>query len=232
MPWCNILTNGSLGAILSEKGISYLWYKNSREMPLTKWHNDALLDPCPIKIKLFRDGDFIYEYGSFSEDGSWQTVHSRGYSTYSVTVEGINIKITVFIDINTDSLILKTYIYNSGSVAADLKLELECNFVMGDPTGKYVVSAVKDGIISVKNSINHEINDIVLYVVNSISKENERSYEPGGSVKSICGVYLNPREKKECTYSIVMNSLQDIDYEESLSAVKSYWEKKNRYNKD
>ncbi len=75
------LKHGKLGAILSEKGISYMWYINSRETPLTPWYNNPVTDKCGFRLMI---NDLTYNtaltnIGYADENsGRWTVRHGIG----------------------------------------------------------------------------------------------------------------------------------------------------------
>ena len=93
-------------------------------MPLTKWHNDPVTDHCPITIKIHQGEALLYEFGSSPQNASWQTIHSRGYSTYATNIGDLKILVTVVIDINSGSMIISTDIQNAGSTPADIVTDI------------------------------------------------------------------------------------------------------------
>lgn len=229
LPWCNILTNGSLGAILSEKGISYMWYKNSREMPLTKWRNDAITDNCPVRIKMYSGDSLIYEFGSSAPAASWQVRHSRGYSVYSVNIDGLSIKITVFICIDSNIMLMHTDIYNSGSADCEIGTELECRLVMGDATGRNVIVSCENGVSHASNYVNDNMNQVTFSAAceRLEAEQPDEQETPGGVIKKRYHVSIKPGRRQEYSFVLGTDEIKpNINRRGLLAELKSYWNKR------
>lgn len=44
LPWCHVLANATFGTLLSDKSLGFTWAINSRQMKLTPWSNDTMMD--------------------------------------------------------------------------------------------------------------------------------------------------------------------------------------------
>ncbi len=103
MPWVNILSNPSFGALVSETGAGFAWQGNSQRNRLTPWSNDPVLDP-PSEAVYIRDE----ESGAFwtptaspvREDSPYRARHGAGYTVFEHNSNGIDQELTVFVPVD------------------------------------------------------------------------------------------------------------------------------------
>lgn len=100
-PWCNVLTNGDYGCIVSQAGGGFSWRGNSQLKMLNRWEQDLLRDEF---------GRFLYLRDDASGDvwsadwqptrltpEKWAVRHGLGYSITELTSHGIRCEKTVFV---------------------------------------------------------------------------------------------------------------------------------------
>lgn len=92
LPWSNVISNPSFGALVTESGGGYTWSENSRENRITEWSNDPVLDPVSevIYVRNVESGDFWSLTPNPSGSGlSYQVEHGFGFSKFSTNNRGI-----------------------------------------------------------------------------------------------------------------------------------------------
>ena len=100
-PWSNILANPDFGCLVTESGLGYTWWKNSRENKISPWYNDTLLDSSGEAIYI-RDEDtgevFSPTPRPLGQKGNYQVSHTWGSSSWQRQSHGIRQELTVFVD--------------------------------------------------------------------------------------------------------------------------------------
>ncbi|MDR2711684.1 MAG: hypothetical protein LBB91_01045 [Clostridiales bacterium] len=100
-PWSNILANPDFGCLVTESGLGYTWWKNSRENKISPWYNDTLLDSSGEAIDI-RDEDtgevFSPTPRPLGQKGNYQVSHAWGSSSWLRQSHGIRQELTVFVD--------------------------------------------------------------------------------------------------------------------------------------
>ena len=94
--WCQLLSNGRMGALVSESALGFLWYKNARECPLSPWSGDILRTSGPETLE-------------FLQDGRWQSVFADvcgaathvtwdfGSARWEKCSGGVTLRVTVWV---------------------------------------------------------------------------------------------------------------------------------------
>ncbi len=98
-PWINVISNGKFGFNVSENGVSYSWYKNSRENKITNWTNDPVEDGESEEIYLRNeDNGRVWSISPkpVRDNGEYIIKHGFGYSIFTHEFEGIIGEITMF----------------------------------------------------------------------------------------------------------------------------------------
>ncbi len=103
--WQQMLSNGSLGAIVSDCGMSGLWLENAREMRLIPPDTDARSTQGAELLWLEADGQNVSLFAA--NDGFPCRVHyGPGYACWEKEIAGRQIRTRVFIPMNTNVRIL------------------------------------------------------------------------------------------------------------------------------
>ena len=91
-PWINVLAGPDFGALVSERGGGYTWYRNSAEARLTTWTNDPVLDR-PGEALYLRDeetGDIWSPTpGPAPAPARYTARHQAGQSTFDHASHGL-----------------------------------------------------------------------------------------------------------------------------------------------
>ena len=162
-PWINVMSNGNFGFHVSEGGISYTWFKNSRENKLTTWSNDPIIDGEAEQIYLRDEVDG--ELWSISpkpirDGGEYIIEHSFGYSTFKHEAKGIVGEMTMFMPIHDDVKLCIVKLKNNSSIKRKIGVTYYGQLVLGvTPQGssQYVYSSVEE-------------EETILYAQNSYHK--------------------------------------------------------------
>ncbi len=97
LPWCNVMSNGGFGTVVSERGGGFTFAHNARENQLTPWRNDPVRDPLAELFQL-RDDRTGRVWRLTSGDGEYIVRHGFGYTRFEHGGEGLMQRLTVFID--------------------------------------------------------------------------------------------------------------------------------------
>lgn len=89
-PWCYIYSTRLFGTLLSHNSLGFTWYRNSREMRLTPWNNDPLLE-CDGEIICLELYSEKFDLAAISD-----TVYfKKGLAIYYGAVSGISYEMQV-----------------------------------------------------------------------------------------------------------------------------------------
>lgn len=133
-PWINVLANPSFGALVSELGTGYTYWRNSRECKLTPWSNDPVLDP-PAELGFLRDEDsgelwtITPAAGKHAEP--YLIAHGRGFTTFDHERGGIRHTMTVFVPKQDPVKIMRLRIKNTSSEHRRLSVTYYAEWVIG-----------------------------------------------------------------------------------------------------
>ncbi|KOA20799.1 N,N'-diacetylchitobiose phosphorylase [Clostridium homopropionicum DSM 5847] len=133
-PWINVVANKDMGFIVSERGASYTWCKNSRENKLTSWSNDWVRD-LPGEALYIRDeenGDVWSILPSTIRDkGEYIIEHGFGYSNFKHEAKGIIGEANMFVPLEDKVKICKIKLKNNSSTDRKLSLTYFTQLVLG-----------------------------------------------------------------------------------------------------
>jgi cellobiose phosphorylase len=133
-PWINVLANPVFGALVSELGTGYTFWRNSRECKLTPWSNDPVLDP-PGEIGFLRDeasGEvWTMTPGSGKTASPYLVSHGRGFTSFEHEREGIRHTLTVFVPEDDPVKIMRLRIRNASSERRQLSVTYYAEWVIG-----------------------------------------------------------------------------------------------------
>ena len=166
VPWCNILTNSRVGVIVSEKGISYMWYENSREVPLLPWRNDPIKDICGVRLNI-EDVSYnktLMTLGTASYDsGEWKVRHGIGYSIFQKEQDNVKVSVSMFISLDNDCFIQIVNITNMKHEDMQVSIDYESDITVGSKDAYFVLNKdIGSGILS-KNCFSETLKDKLYY---------------------------------------------------------------------
>ncbi len=102
-PYSNVVSNGNVGFIATENGITYSWTDNSRESKLTVWRNDERSNHSSEDVFLFVNNklyDLTSVYNSIC-------IHKCNEAIYINKIGRLNIKVSVYIGGNGKCILKK-----------------------------------------------------------------------------------------------------------------------------
>lgn len=133
-PWTNVLANPIFGALVTELGTGYTFWRNSRECKLTPWSNDPVLDP-PGEQGYLKDEDSGVLWTLTPSPGKhpepYTVVHGQGYSMFRHEREGIRHELTLFVPVKDPVKIMRLRLANTSSRQRRLSLAYYAEWVLG-----------------------------------------------------------------------------------------------------
>ena len=150
LPWCNLLANGSFGALLSETGGGYTFGANSREAKLTPWYNEPVRDQRGEILLLWDEetpwNPFTVEPGRLQGEQA-RVRHGYGYTTYEATAHGLLCQLTQFIHREGPVKYLLLSVQNPSLYTRRLNVLYGAEWVLGDlPHPESVHTYTKEGV--------------------------------------------------------------------------------------
>ncbi|MDQ6422207.1 glucoamylase family protein [Paenibacillus sp. LHD-117] len=133
-PWINVLSNPGFGAIVSELGTGYTFWRNSRECKLTPWSNDPVLDP-PGELGFLRDEDTGQAWAltpSAGEDPApYLVTHGLGSTVFEHVRGGIRHELSMFVPMEDPVKIMRLKLRNDSGAARKLSVTYYAEWVIG-----------------------------------------------------------------------------------------------------
>ncbi|MUT64825.1 glucoamylase family protein [Paenibacillus sp. NEAU-GSW1] len=133
-PWINVLANSNFGALVSELGTGYSFWRNSRECKLTPWSNDPVLDP-PGELCFLRDeasGEIWTTAPSAGEDTNpYEVTHGLGFTAFEHESEDIRHKMTMYVPIDDAVKIMRLKLTNRSSRTRHISVTYYAEWVIG-----------------------------------------------------------------------------------------------------
>lgn len=131
--WTNMLTNGSFGYIAADSGMGNMWFKNARELKLTRWDN------APATVSGPESLEYIFAKGRYSVFAADDGVPCRvrfgyGYTVWEKSFGSSGTRCTAFVPPNIDArvFILELYGETSG------RMTWKCEPLLSDNDNDYV----------------------------------------------------------------------------------------------
>ncbi|WP_304457981.1 GH36-type glycosyl hydrolase domain-containing protein [Alicyclobacillus sendaiensis] len=136
-PWANVLANPHFGALVTELGTGYTWWRNSREWKLTPWHNDAAFDPPGEAVYLADLDRGIVASATPSpagDEGAYEVTHRPGVTVFESDVGGVRVTLEVFVDRAEPVKWMRVRLRNSSDVRRRMRVGPYAEWVLGvDP---------------------------------------------------------------------------------------------------
>ena len=170
-PWINVLANPGFGALISESGAGCTWSRNSRNLRLTPWSNDAVRDPHDEALYL-RDEDRGLLWSPFSGPipghGPYEMRHGFGYSRCRHESAGLRVETDVFVHASDPVKIVRVRVVNPGHRVRRLSVTAYQRLVLGSSPAGAARSVVtwRDGqehILFARNGGAPEFADAVAF---------------------------------------------------------------------
>ncbi len=139
-PWCNVLANPRFGTLLSESGSACTWFGNSSEYRLTPWRNDPVQDTSGEAL-YFRDEETGKVWspcgGPRSHKQTHLVRHGAGYSHFLKNAEGLEQRVTVFVDPVHPLKIIRVRLTNRWQRVRRLTASYAAEWVLGNDRGNH-----------------------------------------------------------------------------------------------
>ena len=100
VPWSNIISNGHLGFIATDRGMTFSWARNSNENKLTVAYNDALssLTGEAFYVRDEESGELWCAQPILgSTKAEYEVCHGEGYTTYKTAQGGLALTLSMFV---------------------------------------------------------------------------------------------------------------------------------------
>ncbi|WP_125154038.1 GH36-type glycosyl hydrolase domain-containing protein [Clostridium rectalis] len=171
-PWINVISNKKFGFHISESGVAYTWYKNSRENKITTWSND------PVK-----DGESEALYIRDEESGNiWSLTpkpirdnnryiieHGFGYSSFKHNIHGVNGVYTTFASKDNSVKFGLVKLKNNTNIDRSLSITYYAQLVLGvtpQQTAQYITTYFNDNkkYLYAKNPYNNSFGEYITFL--------------------------------------------------------------------
>ncbi|MFA5143651.1 MAG: glycosyl transferase family 36 [Candidatus Omnitrophota bacterium] len=135
-PWINILSNGSYGAIMSQTGSGYSWWRNSAVARMTRWFQDLVCDDMGRYIFIKDRGNKNFWSLAWKplcpKFDFYEVRNGIGYTTITSKLYDIRASETVFIPPDEDLEIWRITIRNEGPRKRRLSLITYLEWCLGN----------------------------------------------------------------------------------------------------
>ncbi|MBC2399085.1 GH36-type glycosyl hydrolase domain-containing protein [Clostridium tetanomorphum] len=181
-PWINVISNGNFGFHVSESGIAYTWYKNSRENKITTWSNDPVKD-SESEALYIRDEVFGKLWSispkPIRDEGRYIIEHGFGYSTFKHKVFGIGGEVTMFSPMNNSIKLSIVKLKNDTDVERKLSVTYYAQLVLGvvpQQTAQYISTYINSNkeYMYAKNPYSNNFGNLIAYL--KIAGGEDESY--------------------------------------------------------
>ncbi|WP_214630157.1 GH36-type glycosyl hydrolase domain-containing protein [Paenibacillus agaridevorans] len=133
-PWINVLSNPGFGAIVSELGTGYTFWRNSRECKLTPWSNDPVLD-TPGELGFLRDEESSLVWTLTPSAGanaaSYLVTHGLGSTSFEHKRGGIRHELSLFVPMEDPVKIMRLKLRNDSETPRKLSVTYYAEWVIG-----------------------------------------------------------------------------------------------------
>ncbi len=134
-PWCNVIANDKeFGFLVSERGSSCTWSKNSRENRITPWSNDPVSDPSGESIYLVDLGSgekWSPTPAPMKGPGPYKVSHGQGYTHFENNNYGIQQRLLMFCSTNKEVKVNQLTLKNESNFTRKLSLFYYVELVLG-----------------------------------------------------------------------------------------------------
>src|SRR5699024_9370348 len=130
-PWANILANPRLGALVTERGGGFTWYKNSRFGRLTPFDNDPLREGWGEMLYVLEGEEYFLALPGPRPGRAYRALHAQGYSAFETGTEALHARLTVFVDEKWPVKWLLLALENRTGAEKRLEIRLAVDWLMG-----------------------------------------------------------------------------------------------------
>lgn len=130
-PWANILANPHFGALVTERGGGFTWYKNSRFGRLTPFDNDPLREGWGEMLYVLEGEEYFLALPGPRPGRAYRALHAQGYSVFETGTEALHARLTVFVDEKWPVKWLLLALENRTGAEKRLEVRLAVDWLMG-----------------------------------------------------------------------------------------------------
>ena len=223
LPWCNILANPSFGTVISNKGVVYTYFKNSREFKISNWSNDWVS---------FTPGETftgIFETGS----NEYNLKYGFGY-VQIIEEESIKKKMDIFVPINMNAKVHIIELENTSNKEEQRRISYKIDAVLGvskDTHADFVISKVINDKLCIKNPYNDEFSNNIVYTTVVSDKTDLINVEYDEKTYTT-NVFVNLKPNKKTTFAIILgvNETSEEKIDEDLEKIKNIFDIQKMYD--
>lgn len=137
--WSHILGNKTFGTVITQNGLGYTWYKNSRLNRITEWTNNSILD-IPSEIIYLKDRDYEVSWSLSpnlnNDNEEYYITYGFGYAKYTHMRLGLLQELETFVPINDNIKVNILRIKNTAPEKRELRLVYYVKPVLGEDSNK------------------------------------------------------------------------------------------------
>jgi len=133
-PYSNIIANKYGGTIITESGGGYSFFDNAYKKKITRWSNDAVLDPCSEFVILTENSNTwsITKNPCHKKGANYKVIHGLGYSKFYTNYNGILASQTIFLAKNSFEKFYDILLENQTEDERKIDLLFALKPVLGD----------------------------------------------------------------------------------------------------
>ncbi len=149
VPWCNILTNGDFGTIVSEHGGGFMWCANSQENKINVWQNDKAGYNTSEDIKISIDGTF-YSVFAGNDGLDCNITYGQGWAMWEKKIGTATVRTRIFVPREEKGKII---IIDGENIPAGSEISYYTDLILASRRSdrRYVVTDYYDGWIRAYN---------------------------------------------------------------------------------
>jgi cyclic beta-1,2-glucan synthetase len=172
MPWVNIIANPHFGTLISERGAAYTWVDNARELRLTPWHNDPVIDP-PGEALYIRDeetGRYWSPTPAPTRSATPYVIrHGFGYTVFEHSEDGIASELWVYVAMDAPVKYSVLKCRNESGRPRRISVTGYCEWVLGDHRGNSLLHIRTEldpvtGALFAQNPYNAEFGGRIAFI--------------------------------------------------------------------
>lgn len=134
-PWCNVISNGDYGVLVSQTGSGYSWRGNAGQNRITRAFQDLVKDNWGkyLYIRDLQTGRYwsaTYKPVMHPCD-EYRVVHGLGYSRFLQSVHDIRSELTIFVSARDPVEILELRLTNTGTTPRILDVTSYTEWLLG-----------------------------------------------------------------------------------------------------
>ncbi len=133
-PWCNIMSDGGIGTVITESGGGFTFGENSRQHKLTEWCNDPVTETVSEFVAVEYDGErySLTKQPSQNSRAEYYTVHALGYSEFICRNHGLSSNTRVYVARDENKKMYEVRLLNETDSVKKLAVLFAVRPVLGD----------------------------------------------------------------------------------------------------